>query len=136
MNPEIFTRLMKLMPALSSLTDKHRLKTLANIDRVMISGGITWHDVAAALRPPSEWTDVKAAVALEMVDAIEQWPELACHNAGRFIEQIRDEANEQDTVYLSPRQSAWLHMLHEKAKAKAAKAEQQAVPERKLHLVS
>jgi hypothetical protein len=42
-------RLMKLLPRLAAVTDKHRLKVLSDIDRVLAAEGLTWADVAAAL---------------------------------------------------------------------------------------
>jgi hypothetical protein len=64
-------RLMKLLPRLAAVTDKHRLKVLSDIDRVLAAEGLTWADVAAALMPQEVAPVVlKADVVSAMVEHI------------------------------------------------------------------
>jgi hypothetical protein len=67
---EAYGRIMKLLPKLSALTDKHRLKVLSDIDRVLAAAGLTWADFAAEAVPPPE-EDVPVDVLLTIVESIE-----------------------------------------------------------------
>jgi hypothetical protein len=151
MTPEIYLRLIKLLPKLSALKDHNRLKTLSEIDRVLAKDGVTWCDIADALQQPprQQW---EADVVLAMIDRIERVAQcVTCGltaNARDFLGQVREDATHGDDVRLTPRQSEWLRQLYERAEAEAKqpataerlatvdqKAEQQKAPERRLHLV-
>jgi hypothetical protein len=117
---EVHNRLAKLLPRLAAITDKHRLKVLSDIDRVLLSAGISWHDVANALQPPPQYADHNAADVLAIVKRIEARRYLLSDNAQQFVAQVREDATGEDTVELSERQAHWLARLHEEAEAEEA----------------
>jgi hypothetical protein len=114
--PEVHARLEKLLPRLAALTDKHRLKVLADIDRVLLNADLSWQEVAAALQPPPRYTDYKAAEVLATIDRIEaKRSAVLTENAKAFLEQVRMDAAGGGTVELSERQAQWLHQLRDRA---------------------
>jgi hypothetical protein len=128
LSPQAYTRLRRLLPKLSGLTDHHRLKVLGEIDRVLAAEGLMWADVAEALQPSE--TRLPAADLLAMVDHLEREDKdrtffALTTNAGKFIADLRERAAENETVYLTPRQGAWLHALLDQAKRERVRAEQQ-----------
>jgi molybdopterin converting factor small subunit len=100
---------------------------LGEIDRVLAAEGLMWADVAEALLPSE--TRVPSADLLAMVDHIEQEEKdrifFPTMNAGRFLADLRERAAENETVYLTPRQGAWLHALLDQAKRERVRAEQE-----------
>jgi DNA-binding transcriptional MerR regulator len=109
------TRLMKLLPKLSAVTDQHRLKVLSEIDRVLAAEGLTWADIAEALNEP-QGEDLAAAEALALIERIEQeHTVLLTNNARSFLDQLRERAMENYSVHFSFRQGQWLYALQEQA---------------------
>jgi hypothetical protein len=131
-------RLTNLLPKLAAMTDKHRLKVLSDIDRVLAAEGVTWADVAEALIPQETPPVVlKAADVSAMVEHIRKFPDILSNNAQDFLGQVNAQAARSDKsgdagVHLSARQAAWLDALHSKAEGAELK-QQQAAP--KLYLV-
>jgi hypothetical protein len=111
LTPEAYGRLMKLLPKLAALTDRHRLKVLSDIDRVLALDGLTWTDIADTLRAPA----MTVEDVLKMVEHIEQHPDLLSDNARSFIAMLRERATSYRVVNLSPRQCEWLSILYEQA---------------------
>src|SRR4029450_4519959 len=107
LTPEAYGRLINLLPKLAALTDKARLKALADIDRVLAAEGLTWTDIAAGLLAPA----LPVECVLAMLDRIAQQPDLLTDKARDFITQLRERASRTDRVFLSPRQSEWLYGL-------------------------
>jgi hypothetical protein len=136
-------RLMKLLPRLAAVTDKHRLKVLSDIDRVLAAEGLTWTDIAAALEPKLEVAPIvlKADAVAATVERIRQSPRVLTDNARDFLAQVNAQVlrlqRAGDTeigVHLSGRQAAWLEALH--SKAEAAEAEVVASKRPMLRLVT
>ena len=127
-SPQAYARLMKLLPKLSALTDQHRLKVLSEIDRVLAAEGLTWADIAAALAPPRGET-LAAADLLATIDQIEQEDKnrivFLTPNARSFLAEMREQAAENDAVYLSGKQAVWLRGLREQAERERLRFEQQ-----------
>jgi hypothetical protein len=127
MTPEAHARLCKLLPELGALTDAHRLKVLADIDRIFVREGLTWEDVTARLLAP----EIDGEEVLSMVAAIMKRPEVISHKAIEFLTQLRTRAAYSD-VRLSPAQSTWLLALRDQvAKAEARDAPEKPKPETK-----
>jgi hypothetical protein len=132
-SPQTYARLMKLLPKLSALTDRHRLKVLSEIDRVLAAEGLTWADIAEALAPPRGET-LAAADLLATIDHIEQEDKnrivFLTLNARSFLAEMREQAAENDSVYLSGKQAVWLRALHERARSERERLEQWRESER------
>jgi hypothetical protein len=109
------TRLMKLLPKLSAVTDQHRLKVLSDIDRVLAAEGLTWADIAEALNEP-QGEDLAATEVLSIIERIQQeHTVLLTNNARSFLDQLRERAMENNSVHFSFRQGQWLYALQEQA---------------------
>jgi hypothetical protein len=111
------SRLVKLLPKLSAMTDQHRLKVLSDIDRLLAGEGFMWADIAEALSPP-RGEGLPAADVLAIIDRIEQQERALSltSNASAFLADVRDRAEEGGgSVYLTSKQTAWLHALHAQA---------------------
>jgi len=113
MTPQTYARLLRLLPKLGALTDAHRLKVLAQIDRVLLADehGATWCDIADRLMPPT----ITGKDLLAMVTAIETAPTagMLTEAASGFLADMRERAADSDDVYLSARQQAGqVHRRH------------------------
>lgn len=133
MTPQTRTRLLKLLPRLSAVTDARRLKAMSDVDRVLAAEGLTWADIADFLEERTNVvTEVNADEALAMADIVSQHADLLSDNARDFLGQVvrkviaAREATQQPGHYmfgkeavieLSARQIKWLLDLHGKAKA-------------------
>jgi hypothetical protein len=117
MTPQTFARLMKLLPKLSALTDAHRLKVLAQIDRVLLADddGATWQDIAERIMAPTitgkQLRDMVATI--EAAQAMPTGP--LTDSALQFLAQMREWAAAYEDVRLTPRQREWLCGLYERA---------------------
>jgi hypothetical protein len=115
MTPQTYARLLRLLPKLGALTDAHRLKVLAQIDRVLLADehGATWCDIADRLMPPT----ITGKDLLAMVTAIETAPTagMLTEAASGFLADMRERAADSDDVYLSARQREWLLQLYHRA---------------------
>jgi hypothetical protein len=125
LTPEAYGRLINLLPKLAALTDKARLKALADIDRVLAAEGLTWTDIAAGLLAPA----LPVECVLAMLDRIAQQPDLLTDKARDFITQLRERASRTDRVFLSPRQSEWLYGLDYDAEHERQRREREQAPE-------
>jgi len=125
MTPETRSRLLKHLPRLAGVTDRHRLKVLSDIDRALAAEGLTWGAVAAELLQPPSYPEpdvIEADGVLLMVDRILRWPDDLSRGARDFLASMNGQALEarrlgDGNVRLSRRQTAWLYGLYEKAKA-------------------
>ena len=124
MTPEAHARLCKLLPKLGALTDAHRLKLLADIDRIFVREGITWEDVTARLLAPSiDGEELSEIVAF----ILKQEGCYVSTSAHDFLTQMQNRAAHGGSVRLSPAQCTWLFALRDQAaKAAAEKAEDAA----------
>jgi hypothetical protein len=113
MTPQTYARLMKLLPKLSALTDMHRLKVLAQIDRVLLADeeGATWCDVAERLLAPT----ITGKRLMDMVAKIETVPTALTESACQFLAQMREWSAAYDEIRLTPRQREWLLVLYDRA---------------------
>lgn len=117
MTPETRCRLLKLIPKLSAMTDRHRLKVLGDIDRVLAAEGVTWADIAALLEErTNEYADISADEVLAAVDfiALRDAQELT-DSARDFLRQLAHSAEGAATVSMSARQREWLGALYHNA---------------------
>ena len=116
LDPQIHALLMKLLPKLAATrTDKYRLKVLAEIDGALAANGLTWRDVAYALRLPT-WETFEADDLLALIAFIKKHARLwLSDNAVSFLADVGERASWGDPVELTDRQAAWLRGLHEQA---------------------
>jgi hypothetical protein len=127
MNEETYFRLMNLLPRLSAITDKRRLKVLSDIDRVLAADGLSWDDIAEALMSPSGVTPSKTI--LDMIDAVAKAELVMTENAVQFLSQLREQASQEPAVELSPKQNHWIRGLFERAEKKLSPPRKADKPE-------
>jgi hypothetical protein len=121
MSPVAYARLIKLLPKLSAVTDEHRLEVLSDIDRVLAAEGLMWADIVEALIPPEE--TIPADDLLAMLDTIERERMFLTARADMFLVDLRTRAADNDIVHLTGKQSAWLHLLLQKAEHQRSERE-------------
>jgi hypothetical protein len=109
--------LVELLPQLNAYHDGVRLDVLSKIDRVLVIERLTWEDLAGMIPEPSWFCDD----VLEAITVIEKHGNHADVTAAQdFLERCKERAVHYPRVRLSPRQSAWLSGLLEKARENQA----------------
>jgi hypothetical protein len=121
---ELRDRLAKLMPRLASPFDGERIATLAAIERVLAAEGFDLHDLTAAIALPAAAMPaspssqprqpIEVRHLLTLIGVLEHEASLS-PRARDFLADLRRRCWDYETVFLSPRQWAWLAGLAENA---------------------
>jgi len=130
LSKEVREKLAKIIPRLASTSDGEVVATVNAIERILSASGFDFYDLVAAVAGSStipvsmqqEWEREREPTArkeiyyvdlLNMISFIEAFHPRLNLRSQDFLRGLRRRCDDYTTIFMSPRQTAWLDSLME-----------------------